>query len=49
MGATVSELVRYLGNNKLQFAPAPAGAGEAYAALYRGLTGYYTALARVKK
>lgn len=49
MGATVAEVVRYLDRNKLQIAPSPAGAGEAYGALYRGLSGYYVALASAKK
>ncbi len=49
MGATASELVRYMDRHKLQFAPAPPGSEEAYSALYRGLTGYYVALAKVRK
>jgi hypothetical protein len=49
MGATASELVRYLDRRKLQFAPAPSGSEEAYSALYRGLSGYYAALAQAKK
>jgi hypothetical protein len=49
MGATASELVRHMGRHKLLFAPAPVGSEEAYGALYRGLSGYYVALARAKK
>ncbi|HET6574021.1 MAG TPA: hypothetical protein VFG68_10495 [Fimbriiglobus sp.] len=48
-GATVAVVVRTLDRNKIQFAPAPAGAAEAYGALYRGFTGYYVALAAAKK
>jgi hypothetical protein len=49
MGATVTELLRHMESNKFRFAPAPAGAGEAYGAVYRGLSGYYVALASAKK
>jgi len=49
MGATASELVRRMDRDKLQFAPTPAGAEEAYDALYRGLSRYYFALGSAKK
>jgi hypothetical protein len=49
MGATATDLVRHMGRHKLLIAPAPAGSEQAYAALHRGLSGYYVALAQAKK
>jgi hypothetical protein len=49
MGANASELVRHMGRHRLTFAPAPAGSEQAYAALHRGLSGYYLALAQTRK
>jgi hypothetical protein len=43
-GTSVAELIRHMAKFKLQFAPAPKGAEESYAALHRGLADYLIAL-----
>ncbi len=45
VGATAADLVKHMRKYQLTFAPAPAGADDAYDALYRGLAGYHQALA----
>lgn len=45
VGATAAELVRHTDRYKLTFGPAAAGSADAYRALHRGLSTYYTALA----
>lgn len=45
VGVTAADLVKHMRKYNLTFGPAPAGADDAYDALYRGLAGYYQALA----